>query len=115
MTKMISIHAVLFLVLTAATTGCCLTVPEEDGDQTTDTPAVTTAETPAEAPAGGACSRMAACCRAYVSAMGGSVPTSTCDAYNDVSNIPDSVCTQTMAGYRSGLSAMQKAIPADCN
>jgi hypothetical protein len=64
---------------------------------------------------GGSCSRIAECCRAYIDAMGGSVPASTCDAYNNVANLQDSVCDQTIAGYRSGLTAMQKTVPAACN
>jgi hypothetical protein len=73
------------------------------------------ADEAAPAAGGGACSRMAACCRAYVAAMGATVPASTCDAYNDVSNMPDSMCSQSMAGYRAGLQAMQKAVPSECN
>ncbi|MBX3271486.1 MAG: hypothetical protein KF729_14570 [Sandaracinaceae bacterium] len=64
---------------------------------------------------GGSCSRIAACCRAYIDAMGGTVPTSTCDAYNNVVGMQDSLCDQTMAGYRAGLQAMNKTVPADCN
>ncbi|MBX3275992.1 MAG: hypothetical protein KF729_37415, partial [Sandaracinaceae bacterium] len=64
---------------------------------------------------GGACSRIAGCCRGYIDAMGGTVPASTCDAYNNVVGMQDSLCEQTIAGYRSGLSAMNKTIPADCN
>ncbi|MBX3269551.1 MAG: hypothetical protein KF729_04790 [Sandaracinaceae bacterium] len=64
---------------------------------------------------GGSCSRIAECCRAYIEAMGGSVPANTCDAYNNISHLTDDVCDQTMAGYRTGLSAMQKAVPAACN
>lgn len=64
---------------------------------------------------GGACSRVQACCRAYVQAMGATVPANTCDAYSNVANMPDSLCESTISGYRSGLAAMQKAIPADCN
>ena len=64
---------------------------------------------------GGACSRIAACCRAYVAAMGATVPASTCDAYDNVAGLQDSVCETTMAGYRTGLQAMQKAVPSECN
>ena len=64
---------------------------------------------------GGSCSRIAACCRAYIDAMGGTVPASTCDAYNNVAGMQDSLCDQTMAGYRMGLQAMNKTVPADCN
>jgi collagen type III alpha len=64
---------------------------------------------------GGPCSRIADCCRAYVDAMGGSVPANTCDAYDNVVGLQDATCEQTMAGYRSGLQAMNKAVPAACN
>jgi len=64
---------------------------------------------------GGACSRIADCCRAYVAAMGASVFVSICDAYSSVQGMQDSLCEQTMAGYRTGLTAMQKAVPAACN
>ncbi|MCB9592961.1 MAG: hypothetical protein H6719_09540, partial [Sandaracinaceae bacterium] len=64
---------------------------------------------------GGSCSRIAACCRAYVSAMGASVPASTCDAYNNVAGMQDSMCDQTMAGYRTGLQAMGRDVPSECN
>jgi len=70
---------------------------------------------PAAAAGGGSCSRVAACCRAYVAAMGGSIPASTCDAYNNIAGMQDSMCDSTMAGYRSGLTAMQKAVPTECN
>lgn len=75
----------------------------------------TTAEPAGGGGGGGSCSRIADCCRAYVSAMGASVPASTCDAYNNVAGMQDSVCDQSMAGYRSGLTAMQKEVPAACN
>ena len=64
---------------------------------------------------GGACSRVADCCRAYVGEMGGTVPASTCDAYNNVTGMQDSLCEQTIAGYRGGLTAMSKTVPAACN
>lgn len=90
-----------------------------EGDDSTSEadPAVetTSAGTGGGGGGGGACSRIAACCRAYVGAMGASVPASTCDAYNNVAGMQDSMCEQTMAGYRTGLQAMQKAVPADCN
>ncbi|MFK7989199.1 MAG: hypothetical protein AB8I08_24480 [Sandaracinaceae bacterium] len=73
------------------------------------------AEAGGEAGGGGACSRVAACCRAYVAAMGATVPASTCDAYNDVTHIPEATCSSTIAGYRTGLAAMQKAVPTECN
>ena len=90
-------------------------------DGSGSTPTVT--DTPAEEPSGGAaagggggaCSRVADCCRAYVGEMGGSVPASTCDAYNNVTGMQDSLCEQTIAGYRGGLTAMSKTVPAACN
>lgn len=63
---------------------------------------------------GGACSRIAACCHAYVAAMGSSVPASTCDAYNNVAGMTDPLCDQTLAGYRSGFQAMGRAVPPAC-
>lgn len=106
----------------AALIGCGFLSPEEWTEvEPAPTPSVVAppvVEAPAvvePAAAGGACSRMGACCRAYVAAMGASVPLSTCDAYNDVTGMPDSVCTQSMAGYRAGLQAMQKAVPTECN
>ena len=107
-------------VIFMALIGCGFLTPEED---TSSEPAIVAPSvepvaapaTPAPAAAGGACSRMGPCCRAYVAAMGASIPASTCDAYNDVSNMPDSMCSQSMAGYRAGLQAMQKTVPTECN
>ena len=76
-------------------------------------PAAPAAE-PAPAAGGGACSRVAGCCRAYIDAMGGSVPTSTCDAYNNVVGMPDATCESAIAGYRSGLTALNKTVPSEC-
>ena len=76
------------------------------------------AEAPVAEPSGGgggACSRISGCCRAYIAAMGASVPASTCDAYDNVVGMQDSVCESAIAGYRSGLQAMQKAVPSECN
>jgi hypothetical protein len=74
-----------------------------------------TADPNAPPPAGGvtACSRVAACCRAFVTEMGQEA--STCDAYNDTSMIPEANCQSTIDGYRSGLQALGRTIPADCN
>ena len=69
---------------------------------------------PAPAAGGGACSRVAGCCRAYIDAMGGTVPTSTCDAYSNVAAMPDTACESAISGYRSGLTAMNKAVPTEC-
>jgi hypothetical protein len=64
---------------------------------------------------GGACQRLGPCCRAYVAAMG-NMPATTCDAYNTIpAGMTDSMCDQTMAGYRSGLTVMNRAVPAECN
>lgn len=63
---------------------------------------------------GSACSRVAACCRAYVAEMGAAVPASTCDAYNDTSMIPETTCQSTIDGYRSGLQALGRNVPAEC-
>ncbi len=91
--------------------------------ESTDGSSTSPAEPVVEEPAGGggggggggACSRIAGCCRAYVNAMGATVPASTCDAYNNVTGMQDSLCEQTMAGYRAGLQAMQKSVPSECN
>jgi hypothetical protein len=64
---------------------------------------------------GGACSRLADCCRASVDAMGGSVPAHTCDACDDMVGLQDATCERTMAAHRSGLRAMNEAVPAACN
>ncbi len=90
---------------------------EEEGDDTAEAEEEEAEEPAAEEGGGGGggpCSRISACCRAYVNAMGATVPASTCDAYNNVAALQDSVCEQTIAGYRTGLSAMQKAIPSEC-
>ena len=106
--------------LFVALIGCGFLTPEETPSPAPAPSVVAPAPVEAPAPAepaagGGACSRMGACCRAYVAAMGASVPASTCDAYNDVTGMPDSMCSQSMAGYRAGLQAMQKAVPTECN
>lgn len=63
---------------------------------------------------GGACDRVGPCCRAYVAAMGAAVPASTCDAYNDVANIPEATCESAISGYRSGLTALGREVPSEC-
>ena len=121
--SMLSSHAHKWIRLLAcwaafvALIGCGFLTPEETVAEPVVAPVVApTEEAPVAAPAGGgSCGRMQACCRAYVAAMGASVPASTCDAYNDVSGMPDSMCSQSMAGYRAGLQAMQKAVPSECN
>ncbi len=65
--------------------------------------------------AGTACSRVEACCRAYIEAMGTGAPASSCDVYQNVAAMPETTCANTIAGYRSGLSALGRAIPAACN
>lgn len=101
-----------------ASIGCGLFSPEPEAtpaQPSATAPAVAPAAPAAPAPSGGACSRIAACCRAYVNAMGAAVPASTCDAYNNVAGMPDSTCASAIAGYRSGLGAMNKSIPSECN
>jgi hypothetical protein len=63
--------------------------------------------------AGSACARVAPCCRAYVAAMG-TIPASTCDAYHDVSAMPESMCQSAIDGWRGGLSATNRAVPPEC-
>jgi hypothetical protein len=65
--------------------------------------------------AGTACARLAPCCRAYVAEMQGSIPASTCDAYNDVTQMSDAVCGQTMVGYRTALTVLGRTVPPECN
>ncbi|MGE0787875.1 MAG: hypothetical protein AB7S26_19530 [Sandaracinaceae bacterium] len=119
MTKTNLFQVVLFLAMTGlmGLIGGCGSEESDttEATETTETSDDTADEAPSGGGGGGACSRIAACCRAYVEAMGGSVPANTCDAYNQVQGMPETSCEQTIAGYRTGLSAMQKAIPADCN
>ena len=110
-------------ILTAWTTlglivGCGLFEPQlvEDDDPVTEVPAdpsMVEAAEPAAAGGGGACARIEACCRAYVEAMG-TVPASTCDGYQNAAAMPESACSQTMAGYRQGLTALGRDVPSAC-
>lgn len=107
--------------LLASLVACGWLEQEEVSDPVLEpAPAPTPAPAPAEpaaepAAASGPCARVAGCCRAYIDAMGGNVPTSTCDAYNNVVGMPDATCESAMAGYRSGLTALNKQIPSECN
>lgn len=77
---------------------------------------------PAAAAGGGSgCGRAKACCEAYADAMAGSAMgaasadqiRSTCSSYDNPA-MPASSCDQVVAGYVTGLNALNIAVPSAC-
>lgn len=82
-------------------------------------PPTTPGTTPTTPTAGGSanCDRARRCCAAYVEAMGQQAMQATiCGAVDQAAGSPmaDTVCLSQISGWRSGLTAMQKTVPADC-
>jgi hypothetical protein len=89
--------------------------------------ATDTADTAAGDTAGGGggggdhvCSRAAQCCEDYVNAMGGgpamAAVQQSCGNYRNLASTPGSEmgCTSAIGGWRAGLQAMNRTVPASC-
>lgn len=66
-------------------------------------------------PTGGACARAGTCCAAYVAAMAGDVPATSCDGIaEEYASAPEDLCEALLRGYRGGLTATGRTIPPEC-
>lgn len=66
---------------------------------------------------GGVCDRAADCCTAYVEEMGAAAAgvSSTCGNYRSMAGGPaEAGCQSAIDGWRSGLEAMGRTVPAAC-
>lgn len=70
---------------------------------------------PGAAAAGGVCMRAARCCRAYMETMGTPANASICSNYENMPIAGESGCQSAITGWRTGLNALRRAVPADCN
>lgn len=109
---------------TAAAEPAAEEVTEEAAEEPAEEAAEEQAAEPAAAAEGGSvCERAQRCCEAYVDAMNARAPGSVsadtaCAGIAAVRNTPgaaaDSTCQTTIDGFRTGLSAAQLDVPADC-
>jgi hypothetical protein len=74
-----------------------------------------TAEPAAEPSGGGVCARAQECCNAYHEAMGTAAQGgSACAAYANVPPSGEFGCQSAIDGFRSGLTALSREVPAAC-
>lgn len=79
-------------------------------------PGTPTAPAAPAAPAaggGGTCGRAAECCSAYLSAMG-AAGTVDCTMYQNMPAAAEGGCQSAIDGWRSGLQALGREVPAAC-
>jgi hypothetical protein len=62
---------------------------------------------------GGVCGRAAECCSAYLTEMG-AAGTVDCSMYNGMAGVAEVGCQSAIDGWRSGLQAMGRTVPAAC-
>ena len=73
---------------------------------------------------GSVCDRAQRCCEAYVTEMNAAMPTGNLTAATSCAGVAaaratpgagaDAACQATIDGFRTGLTGMQRTVPADC-
>lgn len=73
---------------------------------------------------GSVCDRAQRCCEAYVTEMNAAMPTGNLSAATSCAGVAaaratpgagaDAACQATIDGFRTGLTGMQRTVPADC-
>ena len=98
---------------------------EAETDEPAEEPAAEPAAAEPAAGGGGVCDRAQRCCEAYVHEMAAAAPAGTpaMTAEQTCAGIAgaraagaagEASCTQMIGGWRTGLEALQHAVPADC-
>lgn len=103
------------------------TEPEPAADEAEPAAAEPAAEEAAAEPAaagGSVCDRAQRCCEAYVTEMNAAMPTGNLSAATSCAGVAaaratpgagaDAACQATIDGFRTGLTGMQRTVPADC-